>query len=119
LALAPISINYRYVGNSKVDVQRYGIEEGKKSLLDIGSTITSIVKYDITRYVTWDSRLTYFTSYDKVISEFENGLNLSLSNAFSTRIYLDVRFDDSVPKDDKLGFWQYNQTLSFGLNYKW
>lgn len=119
LAIAPISINYRYVGNDSVDVVRYGIPEGSKSLLDLGSTITSILKFDITRYITWDSRLTYFTSYDKVISEFENSLNMALSNAFSTRIYLNVRYDDSVPADPNLHYWQYNQTLSFGLNYKW
>jgi len=119
LALAPISINYRYVGNESVDVVRYGIPEGKKSILDLGTTITSILKYDFTRYITWDSRLTYFTSYDKVISDIENSLNLSLSNALSTRIYLNVRFDDGVPAHQDLKHWQINQTLSFGLNYKW
>ena len=118
LAIAPVSINYRYVLNNDVDVVRYGIEEGRKSLLDLGTTITSILKYDFTRYITWDSRLTYFTAYDKVVSEFENSLNMALSNAFSTRIYVNVRFDDSVPADPELKYWQINQTLSFGLNYK-
>ena len=44
LNLAPISINYKYVGNDAVDVKRFGIPEGRRSLLDIGSTITSILK---------------------------------------------------------------------------
>lgn len=119
LALAPVSISYRYVWNDDVDVVRYGIPEGDKSLLDLGTTITSILKYDFTRYITWDSRWTYFTAYDKVVSEFENSLNMALSNALSTRIYVNVRFDDSVPADPELQHWQINQTLSFGLNYKW
>ena len=119
LALAPISINYKYVGNDSIDVKRYGIPEGKRSITDIGSTITSILKYNITRYITWDSRLTYFTSYEKVVSEFENGLNMALSNAFSTRIYVNARYDDGVPADPDYQYWQLNQTLSFGLNYKW
>lgn len=119
LNLAPVSINYKYVGNDAVDVKRYGIPEDRNSLLDIGSTITSILKYDFTQYVSWDSRLTYFTSYEKVVSEFQNSLNLSLSNAFSTRIYVNVRFDDGVPADPDFKYWQVNQTLSFGLNYKW
>lgn len=119
LNLAPISINYKYVGNDEVNVKRYGIPEDRKSLLDIGSTITSILKYNFTRYVSWDSRLTYFTSYEKVVSEFENSLNMALSNAFSTRIYVNLRFDDGVPADPDLKYWQVNQTLSFGLNYKW
>lgn len=119
LALAPISINFKYVGNDAVDVNRYGIPEGKKSLMDIGSTVTSILKYDITRYITWDSRLTYFTSYEKIVSEFENSLNMSLSNAFSTRIYVNARYDDGVPADPDFKYWQLSQTLSFGLNYRW
>lgn len=119
LALAPISFNYKYVINNNVDVERYGIPEGKKSVFDIGSTINSILKYDITRYITWDSRFTYFTSYSKVMAEFENSLNMSLSNAFSTRIYVNVRFDDSVPPHPDYNFFQVNEMLSFGLNYKW
>lgn len=119
LAISPISVNYKYVGNDMVDVKRYGIPAGERSVLDIGSTITSIIKYNITRYVTWDSRLTYFTSYKKVISEFENSLNMALSNAFSTRIYVNMRFDDDVPPDPEWKYFQINQTLSFGLNYKW
>lgn len=119
LSIAPISINYKFVGNDSVDVKRYGIPENKRSVFDFGSTITSIIKYDITRYITWDSRLTYFTSYKKVLSEFENSLNMALSNAFSTRIYVNTRFDDDVPPHPDLKYWQFNQTLSFGLNYKW
>lgn len=119
LSLSPISISHRYVWNDSVDVTRYGIPEGKKSLLDFGTTITSNITYDITKYITWRSRLYYFTPYDKVVSEIENTLNLALSNAFSTTIYLHVRFDDSVPADPDLKYWQFNQTLSFGLNYKW
>ena len=119
LALAPISLNFKYVSNDSVDGGRFGIPENKKYNLDMGTTVTSILKYDITRYITWDSRLTYFTSYDKVEAEFENSLNMALSNACSTRIYLNVRVDDGVPPHPDLKYLQYNQTLSFGLNYKW
>lgn len=119
LDLSPISVDYRYVGNDGVDVKRFGIEEGKNYSLDLGSNIKSVLIYDITRYITWNSRFTYFTSYQKVVSEFENTLNLALSNAFSTRIYLNIRYDDGVPAHEKYKFWQVNETLSFGLNYKW
>lgn len=119
LAIAPISINYKYVWNDSVSVKRFGIPEDKKGLLDIGSTLTAILKYNITKYITWDSNFTYFTSYEKVISGFENTLDLSLSNAFSTKIYVNVRFDDGVPPDPKLKYLQLSHTLSFGLNYKW
>ena len=119
LHLAPISFNYRYIGNEKVKVTRYGIEEGKKSNFDLGSTITGVFIYDFNRYITWNSRLKYFTSYHKVESEFENTLNMALTNAFSTRLFVLLRYDDSVPPDPKFKYLQITQLLSFGLNYKW
>jgi hypothetical protein len=119
LAISPISLSHRYVMSDSVNVTRYGIPEGEKSLLDIGTTISSNFTYNITRYIIWKSRLYYFTPYSKVVAEIENTLDMALSNAFSTTIYLHVRYDDSVPVDPKLKYWQFNQTLSFGLSYKW
>ncbi|MDR1743503.1 MAG: DUF3078 domain-containing protein [Dysgonamonadaceae bacterium] len=118
-SLAPFSINYKYVGNKNVNVLRYGIPEGKKSVSDLGSTFTGTLIYDYNRYVTWNSRLKYFTNYKKVEMEFENTLNMSLSRFFSTRLYLNLRYDDSVPRNDKFGYLQVNELVSFGLNYKW
>jgi len=119
LDLSPLSLNYRYVANNKVDVGRYGIPEGKKSTLDLGSTITSIMTYDITRYISWNSRFKYFTSYDMVEAEFENTLNMMLSQYLSTRLYLNVRYDDTVDPDPTFKYFQINEVVSFGLNYKW
>ena len=119
LHLAPISYNLRYVGNDKVKVTRYGIEEGKKTKIDLGSTITANLIYDFNRYISWNSRLKYFTSYNKAEAEFENTLNMALTNAFSTRFFLNLRYDDSVPPDPKFKHLQVTQLLSFGLNYKW
>jgi hypothetical protein len=119
LHLAPLSFNFRYIGNEKVSVTRYGIEEGKKHTMDLGSTVTANLIYDFNRYITWNSRLKYFTSYEKVEAEFENTLNMALTNAFSTRFFLNLRFDDSVPPDPKFKYLQITQLLSFGLNYKW
>lgn len=119
LHLAPLSFNFRYIGNEKVSVTRYGIEEGKKHTMDLGSTVTANLIYDFNRYISWNSRLKYFTSYDKVEAEFENTLNMALTNAFSTRFFMNLRFDDSVPPDPKFNHLQITQLLSFGLNYKW
>lgn len=115
----PASFSYRFVGNEKVDVKRYGIDEGRKSNFDLGSTITGNLIYDFNRYINLNSRLRYFTSYSKVEAELENTLNMALTNAFSTRIFLHLRYDDKVPKDPKYGFLQMNELLSFGLNYRW
>jgi hypothetical protein len=119
LDLSPVSLNYIYVLNDEADEIRYGLLEGKKSKFDIGSSINSSLKYDLTRYITWDSRFKYFTGYNNVLVEFENSLNIMLSQYLSTTLYLYMRYDDGVPKDSKYGYLQINELVSFGLNYKW
>lgn len=119
ISISPLSVNYRYVGNSGVDEKKYGIPEGKKSLFDKGSTLNTNLTLDFTKYISWTSRFKYFTNYSKVEAEFENTLNMSLSQFFSTRIYLNLRYDDSVPSHEDFKYFQINEVVSFGLNYKW
>ena len=119
LDLSPVSLNYIYVLNDEADEIRYGLLEGEKSKFDIGSSLNSSLKYDLTRYITWDSRFKYFTGYNNVLMEFENSLNIMLSQYLSTTLYLYMRYDDGVPKDSKYGYLQINELVSFGLNYKW
>ena len=117
--ISPFSISYKYVGNTNVDKKRFGIPEDKNYIFTKGSTITSTMIYDITKYISWNSRLKYFTNYSKVEAELENTLNMSLSRFFSTRLYLHLRYDDGVPKDSDYGYLQVSEVVSFGLNYKW
>jgi hypothetical protein len=119
--LSPLSVQYTWVADKKIDVKRYGIEEGKHHLLDIGSKLSSKVVVNFNRQVTLTSRFNYFTNYKKVIVESENELNISLNRFFSTRFYLYGRFDDSkgLKKNDSLGYFQLNELFSFGFNYKW
>ncbi len=119
ISISPLSLNYRYLGNDEVNAKRYGIPEGKNSIFDKGSTIVSNLTYDLTKYISWTSRFKYFTNYSKVEAEFENTLNMSLSQFFSTRIYLHLRYDDGVPSHSDFKYLQINEVVSFGLNYKW
>jgi len=119
VSISPLSVNYKYVGNSDVKQERYGIPEGKKYIFDQGSTVTANLTYDLTKYVSWTSRFKYFTNYSKVEAEFENTLNMSLSQFFSTRLYLHLRYDDGVPSHEDYKYLQINEVVSFGLNFKW
>lgn len=119
ISISPLSINYKYVGNDDVNPRRYGIPEDKKSIFDKGSTLTSNMTYDINKYVSWTSRIKYFTNYSKVEAEFENTLNMSLSQYFSTKLYLHLRYDDGVPSHEDYKYLQINEVVSFGLNFKW
>ena len=66
--------------------------------------------FQFNRNVSWYSRFYYFTSYDRMLGEFENRLTISLN----------LRYDDAVTKkEDFDSYLQINELLSFGFNYKW
>ncbi len=124
--LAPISYTYMY-SRKEIDYSRHGFKKNEETgefenkLSQIGSTIRADLAYDITRNVTWQSRFYFFTTYgDHTIGEFENTLILAISRFFSTRIYFHLRYDDGVEKnEDNKSYFQFNELLSFGFNYKW
>ena len=118
---SPLAIQYTRIMNSKIDPTRYGIEAGRNSLLDKGSTLNAKVIMQFNRQVSFTSRFKYFTNYEKTIVETESELNMALNRFFSTRLYFYGRYDDSkkVTKDPSLGYFQLNELLSFGFNYKW
>ena len=127
--LAPLSLKYMYSilkDPTEIDLGRHGFKINEStgmydnSFAEFGSDITVKLNFSFNRNVTWDSRLNYFTSYKNVKMEYENTLTMAISRFFSTRIYLNVRFDDSVKKNEDFdSYFQINELLSFGFNYKW
>lgn len=124
--LAPISYTYMY-STLEIDYSRHGFkkiegtDEYENKLSQIGSTIRADLAFDITRNISWQSRIYLFTTYgDHTIGEFENTLVLAISRFFSTRLYFHLRYDDGVEKNENFkSFFQINELLSFGFNYKW
>jgi hypothetical protein len=116
-----LSIQYTYVMNEDIDPARFGAEDGKRYVMDLGSTINARLTVNFNREISFSSRFKLFSNYEKTIIESENELNISLSRYFSTRLYFYPRFDDSpgIVKDDGLGYFQINELLSFGFNFKW
>lgn len=114
LLLAPFAYNLKYVSTGRVNGKSFGIEEGKNSLHQFGTTVSSSLSWKISNDVSWTSRLYYFTSYKNIQAEFENTFNFTVSRRFSCMLYLYPRFDDSL--DDKI---QMKEMLSFGFNYVW
>lgn len=124
--LAPISYTFMYNYNDKVNLERFGFKKKPDSnmyentLSQFGSTIRANLAINFNRNVSWESRLYYFTNYHRVEAEFENTLRLAISRFFSTRIYIHLRYDDGVAKNaDFDSYFQVNELLSFGFNYKW
>lgn len=126
LNLAPISYTYMHSIKDDIDLGRHGFKRDeetgkyKTSLSQIGSTVRTDLTVQFNRNVSWQSRFYYFTSYDRVVGEFENTLTMAISRFFSTRIYLHLRYDDGVVKNEDFdSFFQVNELMSFGFNYKW
>lgn len=124
--LAPFSYSYMYSRDKDIDLGRHGFKQKKGSeeyynwLSQFGSTIRADLTFNFTRNIAWQLRFYYFTIYDQVQAEFENTLTLAISRFFSTRIYMHVRFDDGVEqKEDHKSYFQVNELISFGFNYKW
>jgi len=121
LELSPASINYTLVADTMVDKSRYGVDEGKKSKLDLGSTVKADISYSFNRYNKFTSRIMYFTNYEKILFECENKYTMNLNRFLSTSIYFYLRYDDGVPPTKKgdWGYFQYNEMVGFGLTYTW
>ncbi|MDH6356152.1 DUF3078 domain-containing protein [Parabacteroides sp. PF5-9] len=127
--VAPISFTYKYsrIKDGEVlDLGRHGFKKDpdtglfENTLSTFGSTVKADFTVSFNKNVSWQSRLLYNTSYEKVEAEFENTLVMAISRFFSTRIYLYARYDDSSDKKDSdFGYFQINELLSFGFNYKW
>ena len=114
LMLAPLSYNLKCVSDDRVQVTSFGIEAGKRSLHQIGSSITSKFEWKISDELKWTSRVYFFTSYHNTQFEFENTFETVLSRYSTAKVYLYPRFDDGV--DQKL---QMKEMLTFGLAFAW
>ena len=120
LLLAPLNWTMRYIGSSEIDETTYGLDEGKSVKHNFGSQIQPSITWNITKNITFESRLDYLTSYQWVRVEWENTLNLAVNRFLSTKLYVHARYDDStVPLNGSTSYFQLSELLSFGLSYSW
>ena len=120
--LSPISLNYTMIGDESVDETKFGVEKGKKSKLDFGSTVNANLIINFNRFSGFTSRLKYFTNYEKVLMESENKFTMSFNRYLSSSVYYYLKFDDGVGfanRSKGWGYFQYNEVLGFGLSYTW
>ncbi len=124
--LAPLSYTFMYSADKDIDLGRHGFKKDETTgkydhkLSQFGSTVNATMTFQFNRNVSWYSRFYYFTSYDRMLGEFENRLTMAISRFFSTTISLNLRYDDAVKKNEDFdSYLQINELLSFGFNYKW
>ena len=113
--MSPIAANYKYVDRLALS-ERYGVEKGKHSHLNLGSTVTVNMRWTPNSWFQWSTRFYAFTSYSKVQAEWENTIALRANKHLSTKLFLFPRFDDGVKRRDNSSFFQFNEYLSVGLD---
>lgn len=113
--LSPIAANYKYVDRLAL-AGRNGIDAGKHSRLNLGSTVTVNSRWELMKGLIWTSRLYAFTSYSRCQAEWENTFALKVNKYLSTKIFLYPRFDDGVKRKNEQSYFQFNEYLSVGLD---
>ncbi len=118
---APFSYTFIYIKNDEiVNPSSFNVKPGHTSANLFGSKITGNLNWKITKDISWVSKLEYFTTYDKVIANWENTFNFQLNRYLSTQFFLHTRFDDGVTlTEDNDTYFQFKEMLTFGLTYTW
>lgn len=116
LNFLPLSFNFRYVGRRAL-AANYGVKGDHKTLEDFGSQFTANVSWKLAEQITWKSRLFAYTSYHRGLMEWENQIELKVSKYITANLFLYPRFDDSNARDEKLGYFQFQEYSALGLSY--
>lgn len=116
--IAPLSYRWLYVGE-KFLAERYGIKDNHRSLQEYGSSTNINSSWQIAKNILWSSHIDAFTSYEKLVANWENTFDFAVSKYLSTKLFLHGRFDDGVSKKDGYTYFQFKEFLQFGLSYKW
>ncbi|MBQ1829335.1 MAG: DUF3078 domain-containing protein [Prevotella sp.] len=116
LNFLPMAYNFRYVDRLAL-ATKYGLDEGKHTLHDFGSQLTVDLTWKMAEQISWKTRLYGFTSYKRGLIEWENLITLKVSKYISANLFLYPRFDDSGTRDDDMGYFQFQEYSSLGLNY--
>lgn len=118
---SPLAYTFIYINNDKIlDPTAFNVEAGRSTASLFGSKLTGNLTWKIIPSIVWTSKLDYFTTYEKVIANWENTFDFVLNRYLSTKLFVHTRFDDGVrlTEENKTHF-QLKEMLSFGLNYTW
>ncbi len=119
-SIAPLSYNLKVCANSRMDETSFGIDAGKKTVSQVGSSAECKLSWKLSYNITYTSRFFLFSDYSYVQGDWENKLNFDVNQFLSTQIYVHLRYDSSTVKlpDTDWNHWQLKEILSFGFNYK-
>lgn len=113
--LAPLSYKMTYVDRVNL-ATRFGLEEGKHVLNDVGSMINIGLTWKPTDNIKWETRFYTFTTYGYLQLEWENTINFQFTRYISTKLFIYPRFDSHEERTTST-YWQMKEYLSIGFAY--
>ena len=118
---APLTYKHVYLKNDRiVNPSSFEVESGRSTANLYGSELTGKLNWKLSKNITWNSKLDYFTTYEKVVISWENTFDFKVSRYLSTTLFIHPRFDDGVKlTDDNRSYFQFEEMLTFGLSYSW
>lgn len=120
LYVSPLTYKFIYANDTiNVSQKSFGIPVGENILSQLGSTFRLQNSISPSREIQIDSKLTFFTNYEKVEVDWEVVGNFTVNRFLSTRISLNPRYDNTVimAAGEKAKI-QFKQLLTFGLSYR-
>lgn len=119
-SIAPLSYNLKMCLNDKIPETWFGIKQGHSTISQYGSNIDTRMNWKLAYNINYSSRLTAFTNYEYVQSDWEHTISFSINKYLSTQLYVHFRYD-SQGKYDPTTKWhkfQVKEIFSFGFNYR-
>lgn len=119
-ALSPLSYNLKMCTNSRLDPVAFGMEEGKRTLSQYGSSAELTFRWKLAFNIEYFSRMFIFTNYEYVQSDWENTINFNINRFLTTRIFAHLRYQSDAERmpDTNWYKWQFKEILSIGFSYR-
>lgn len=118
-SISPLSYNLTICTNDNMDVTAYGIDPGKHSVSNYGSSMECKLFCQLTYNIAFSSRLFGFTDYDRAYFDWENNLSFTINKFLSTNLYVHLRYDTDTPPIENPNWHklQVKEILSLGFAY--
>lgn len=100
----------------RVDVTEYGIDKGKKTLSEFGSSVRVEAKYKPLRELEIYTLLYFYTNYRQIEFDWQIDVDFIINRFLSTHLTLHPRFDSTV-KSTEPQHMQFKELLSIGFNH--
>lgn len=119
-SIAPLSYNLKTCTNPHLNPESFGIEAGKTSKSEYGSSVEANFHWNIGYNVVYHTRLFAFTDYSYLQADWEHTIDFNINRFMSARIFAHLRYDSQASElpDSKWHRWQVKEIISIGFSYR-